>query len=40
MVVTGEMIVVVVVVVVVYFKRLKMVLRCAKAGCGRLMSSS
>ena len=30
----------VVVVVVVYFKRLRIVLRCAKAGCGRRTSSS
>ena len=28
------------VVVVVYFKRLRIVLRCAKAGCGRRTSSS
>ena len=33
-------VVVVVVVVVVYLKRLKIVLRCAKAGCGRRTSSS
>ena len=32
--------VVVVVVVVVYLKRLRIVLRCAKAGCGRRTSSS
>ena len=31
---------VVVVVVVVYLKRLRIVLRCAKAGCGRRTSSS
>ena len=30
----------VVVVVVVYLKRLRIVLRCAKAGCGRRTSSS
>ena len=29
-----------VVVVVVYLKRLRIVLRCAKAGCGRRTSSS
>ena len=33
-------VVVVVVVVVVYLKRLRIVLRCAKAGCGRRTSSS
>ena len=32
--------VVAVVVVVVYLKRLRIVLRCAKAGCGRRTSSS
>ena len=40
-VVAGGVIVVVVgVVVVVYLKRLRIVLRCAKAGCGRRTSSS
>ena len=33
-------VVVIVVVVVVYLKRLRIVLRCAKAGCGRRTSSS
>ena len=33
-------VVAVVVVVVVYLKRLRIVLRCAKAGCGRRTSSS
>ena len=33
-------VVVCVVVVVVYLKRLRIVLRCAKAGCGRRTSSS
>ena len=36
----GGVVVFVVVVVVVYLKRLRIVLRCAKAGCGRRTSSS
>ena len=39
-VVVDVVVVVVGVVVVVYLKRLKIVLRCAKAGCGRRTSSS
>ena len=39
-VVVVVIVVVVVVVVVVYLKRLRIVLRCAKAGCGRRTSSS
>ena len=39
-VVVAVVVIVVVVVVVVYLKRLRIVLRCAKAGCGRRTSSS